>query len=77
MLKAPVDSRWSCSKRSCSSLGRRGGDGPGQKESKAPRDGVVREKERETEKREARGAEEILNVVRRGACMVGMVRCGI
>ena len=28
VLNAPVEERWSCSYRSCSSLGRRGGAGP-------------------------------------------------
>ena len=47
--KAPVDWAWSFSKSSCSSLGRRGGEGPGRKREEG--EGVVVRRRRRNEKR--------------------------
>ena len=47
VLKAPVEERWSFSKSSCSSFGRRGGAGPEEK------GGAVRRQELDERKRRA------------------------
>lgn len=66
MEKAPVEACWSFSKISCSSFGRRGGEGPGVQEDWRAGPVVKGRRERKKPGRMVRGA-----LLR--ACMVGVV----
>lgn len=75
MLNAPVERRWSSSKMSCSSLGRRGGDGPCEKGLGLPSDAKedVVERERICEGRDIIPRWRVFESVRRREYAIAIV----